>query len=255
MLGNPQYIEIFHLFFLRQLGERVQKGLYALKGGCNLRFYFKSIRYSEDMDFDIKTIARDTLKSNVRKILQSSSFLKPLATRGIEISAVSEPKQTDTTQRWKLLLRVKSRAIPLPTKIEFSRRSLGQTVQFEPVDSELIQAYGLYPIYTNHYAREIALHQKILALVQRTEIQARDVFDIDLLISPAENLATGKKSHKNITDDVLEKAKMNALAISFRDFKSQVLAYLMPQYQPHYDQKRWDQIVERVISFLERLKS
>lgn len=47
-------VEQFHLLFLEQLGKVVDKQLTALKGGCNLRFFLKSIRYSEDMDIDIQ---------------------------------------------------------------------------------------------------------------------------------------------------------------------------------------------------------
>ena len=31
-----------------------------VKGGCNLRFFFDSVRYSEDIDFDVAVIARET---------------------------------------------------------------------------------------------------------------------------------------------------------------------------------------------------
>ncbi len=50
-----QYVELFHLLFLDQLGRKLDKSFYALKGGCNLRFFMKSIRYSEDVDIDIRT--------------------------------------------------------------------------------------------------------------------------------------------------------------------------------------------------------
>ena len=50
-----QYVELFHLLFLDQLGRKLDKRFYALKGGCNLSFFMKSIRYSEDMDIDIRT--------------------------------------------------------------------------------------------------------------------------------------------------------------------------------------------------------
>jgi predicted nucleotidyltransferase component of viral defense system len=56
MWNERQTIEIFHLLFLRAFGARVDKSLFALKGGCNLRFFFKSVRYSEDMDLDIRTM-------------------------------------------------------------------------------------------------------------------------------------------------------------------------------------------------------
>jgi len=46
-----QRVELFHLVFLRALVAKGEdKALFCLKGGCNLRFYFESIRYSEDID-------------------------------------------------------------------------------------------------------------------------------------------------------------------------------------------------------------
>ena len=52
-LSARQSIELFHLVFLRALVAKGEdKTLIALKGGCNLRFYFDSVRYSEDIDFD-----------------------------------------------------------------------------------------------------------------------------------------------------------------------------------------------------------
>ena len=45
-------VELIHLVLLDLLGRKVDKKQYALKGGCNLRFFFKSIRYSDDMDLD-----------------------------------------------------------------------------------------------------------------------------------------------------------------------------------------------------------
>jgi hypothetical protein len=44
--------EVFHLLFLRELVRSVPLSAFVLKGGTNLRFFFGSIRYSEDMDLD-----------------------------------------------------------------------------------------------------------------------------------------------------------------------------------------------------------
>lgn len=58
MLTARQAVEVFHLIFLRALVAKGEdKSLIALKGGCNLRFYFGSIRYSEDIDFDVVVMA------------------------------------------------------------------------------------------------------------------------------------------------------------------------------------------------------
>ena len=50
MGSDRQAVELFHLLFLRQLASGADRARIALKGGCNLRFYFGSVRYSEDLD-------------------------------------------------------------------------------------------------------------------------------------------------------------------------------------------------------------
>lgn len=79
-----QLRELFHLEFLRWFGRKVKAIFYALKGGTNLRFFFNSFRYSEDMDLDIQRLELETLKGRVMAILQSSSFQDILKTYGIE---------------------------------------------------------------------------------------------------------------------------------------------------------------------------
>ena len=83
MWSERQTIEIFHLLFLRAFGARVDKTLFALKGGCNLRLFFKSIRYSEDMDLDIHTMSFGTLRNNIRRLLEAPSFVQALQAQDI----------------------------------------------------------------------------------------------------------------------------------------------------------------------------
>ncbi len=99
---DRQVIEILHILFTQHLEAKIDRSLYALKEGCNLRFFFKSIRYSEDIDFDVKSIAKETLQQKVNKLLDSTPFLQNLKIKGIDIIQKSEPKQTETTQGWKL---------------------------------------------------------------------------------------------------------------------------------------------------------
>ena len=111
-------IELFHLLFIKTFLTTQDKSLIVLKGGCNLRFFLGSNRYSEDIDFDVTTIARDTLKKRVDKVLSSHALRTSLAARKIEIVSHTAPKQTDTVQRWKVTIRAHS--FDIPTKIEFS---------------------------------------------------------------------------------------------------------------------------------------
>src|ERR1700687_4137833 len=131
-LLSIQAVEQFHLLFLTQLGARLDKKFYALKGGCNLRFFWKSIRYSEDLDLDVRTIAEQTLQKNVRQILDAPGFKRILHAAKMELTSISEPKQTSTTQRWKIHLQSESSGVDLPTRIEFSRRNFDPGIEIGP---------------------------------------------------------------------------------------------------------------------------
>lgn len=123
VLTARQHVELFHLVFLRALVARGEdKGLFALKGGCNLRFFFRSVRYSEDIDLDVAVVAKGTLERKVERLLQSPTVQAPLRAHGIELVEVSAPKQTDTTQRWKAGLR--AAALPVPLRREPQARDV-----------------------------------------------------------------------------------------------------------------------------------
>lgn len=246
-----EFVELFHLLFLEQLSRNLDIQLYAIKGGCNLRFFCKSQRYSEDLDIDVQTIAVNTLKNKIDKLLKSAPFQKILKTNNITISHISTPKQTNTTQRWKLTLETNA-PLPLNTKIEFSRRRMNGHMIYEPIDPEIIQHYHLMPIFCSHYDKKNAFLQKVEALAGRPETQARDIFDLFLLISTGDVVS----NNNTIDNHYIEQAQHNALTVSFADFKSQVIAFLTPNYQKQYDSKNlWENIVTSVINQLESLKS
>jgi predicted nucleotidyltransferase component of viral defense system len=250
MWTDRQAIEIFHLHFLRAFGARVDKALFVLKGGCNLRFYHRSIRYSEDMDLDIRTMATGTLRSNVDTVLEATSFSRGLRAQQLEVTDITAPKQTATTQRWKIALRMLDPRANIPTKIEFSRRAFDGGVLLAPVEGELIQRYRLYPVMVQHYDAAAAFVQKIAALALRTETQARDVFDLKLLADAGGARAPLKKAQV----DQIPQAIDNAMNIGFDDFAGQVLAFLEPEHQADYrNRSAWENLQERVVDLLREL--
>jgi predicted nucleotidyltransferase component of viral defense system len=251
MWNERQTIEIFHLLFLRAFGARVDKTLFALKGGCNLRFFLKSIRYSQDMDLDIHKMASGTLRNNVNRLLEAPSFAQALQAQGIEITKTSLPKQTETTQRWKLTLRIATSGTEVPTKIEFSRRGLSDERAVESVDAEIIRTYRLYQVIVQHYSVRAAFAQKVSALALREQVQSRDVFDLKLLLDAGgagQPLPAAAAAH-------LAAAIDNALVVDYDAFAGQVLAFLEPEYQEHYRDKRaWADLQAQVIDGLEALR-
>ncbi len=217
-----RFVEQFHLLFLAQLGRRVNPSLFVLKGGCNLRFFHQSIRYSADIDLDLGEIDARIFRDKVRDVFASRPFAQILEARGIAIHRVTEPKQTETTQRWKLGLRVEGVAASLPTKVECSRLGVDDGVVFGSIDPHVARAYQLPPLMVSHYDAATALRQKIGALAGRRETQARDVFDLHHLFASGATLGAAERRHR----DVAERACTNAMTIDFGMFKSQVLELL-----------------------------
>lgn len=249
MWSERQSIEIFHLLFIAHLGRRVDKALFAIKGGCNLRFFCRSIRYSEDIDFDIRTMATATLANNVDTILASPAFAMALRAKKIGLDHVTSAKQTATTQRWKIGLRLAG-GPAIPSKIEFSRRrGLDDDHPLEPADAELIRTYELHPVLAQHYSREAAYRQKIRALSGRSITQARDIFDLKLLLD-------GGAGKEKLPADIraeIPTALENALTIGFDEFSGQVRAYLTADYQEYYGSRKvWEKLQHEVITALEQ---
>jgi hypothetical protein len=248
-----QSVELFHLVFLRALVARGEdKGLFSLKGGCNLRFFFRSVRYSEDIDIDAAVVAKETLKRKVDRLLSSPVILGPLKSQGIEVVDTSAPKHTETTQRWKVGLRSEGTELVLRTKIEFSRRNEIAGAAVEGVDPEVLRPYAMTPFLVPHYTVGAAIAQKIGALHGRTEPQARDVFDLSLLFArpDSRDLELPEKQRRSMPSAI-----ENAMAISFDEYAAQVVAFLDPDQQVLYEERSaWDAMQNEVIQRLEALQ-
>jgi hypothetical protein len=252
-LSARQSVELFHLSLLRALGANVAvKSLIVLKGGANLRFFHGSPRYSEAIDFDVAVIAPGTLRNKLDRLLDAPALTAPLKAQGVEIVEKSAPKQTDTTQRWKVGLRVRDISIPVRTKVEFSRRHAIAETEFGRLDAEVLRGYRLPPFLATHYTPRAALAQKIHALSGRAEPQARDVFDLNLLLS----LVGGKA----LTLSEPERARVasaieHAMSIGFDAYRSKVVAYLDPSQAELYGgESVWDTMQSSVVEQLEALR-
>ena len=245
-----QLRELFHLEFLRWLSRRINPEFYALKGGTNLRFFFKSFRYSEDMDLDVRAIHIEKLKEIVMEILNAGSFMDNM--RAFNIARIIPPniakaKQTQTTQRFKVHL-ITSSGEDLFTKIEFSRRGMKGHVVVHSISDPILRMYKLAPLVIPHYDIHSAVLQKISALAGRAVTQARDIFDLFILNSqydPQEGKDTAQ----------ISRAYENIFTISFEQFRDTVVSYLSVEDQAVYDNpSMWDEIKLKTAQFLEEMK-
>jgi predicted nucleotidyltransferase component of viral defense system len=249
--NSLQLREVFHLEFLRRLGRAVKSENYTVKGGVNLRFFFKSFRYSEDMDIDVRGIGVARLKETVMKILGNNLFrenLKPFGITGIISPDMARAKQTETTQRFKVHL-ISSSGEDLFTKVEFSRRGFSGNPVIGAVDDSILRAYKLTPLLVPHYDSYCAITQKLGALASRTAIQARDIFDLYILSSQCD--IEGKRID-NIAPEILKKAYERIFEIEFEQFRDTVVSYLSGEDQVAYNKpESWEEIRLKVANFIE----
>jgi predicted nucleotidyltransferase component of viral defense system len=249
-----QIREVFHLEFLRWFSRKSEADRYCLKGGVNLRLFFKSIRYSEDMDIDVTGIRVEKVKKTVMDILGTRGFSDSMKSFGIGQIVppnMKKAKQTETTQRFKIHL-LTAAGEDLFTKIEFSRRGMKGTSLVEQVAAPVLRFYKMAPLLIPHYDVDSAVIQKIHALAQRTVLQARDIFDLFWLNSQREKKSPGK----HIGKAVLKTARENIFQVGFNQFRDTVVAYLGEEDKRAYSSKEaWDEIKLKTADFLEEFKN
>ena len=249
-----QLRELFHIEFLRWFSRKAKPEYYAVKGGTNLRLFFKSFRYSEDMDLDAAGIGVDKLKDIVTSILLSQSFsntLKPFGIEDVLCQDMAKAKQIKTTQRFKIHLMTYP-GEDLFTKVEFSRRGFKGNIIVQSVPDSVLRPYKLAPIVVSHYDAESAAAQKVDALASRAMIQARDIFDLFILSS---QLEPSKINRALIDKAKLAKAYDNIFEVSFKQFQDTVISYLTGEDQSLYDSSKvWDDIKLKAANFIEELR-
>ncbi len=239
----PQIVERFHLAFIDVLRTNLDISRSVLKGGANLRYFFDSVRYSEDIDFDVYGLDADRrFEEQIDKTLRGDPLTRLLRSARITVDpeAISKPRQTTTTRRWKVLLAADGHTEQIRTKIEFSSRNGQARFQLDPVAGAVVAPYAMRPPSVQHYLLEPATEQKVAALALRPETQARDVFDLDML------LRRGGLEAQAVAADLREQAAEAAVALSWADFEAQVVPFIEASVVALYDQAAWSTMQDYV---------
>lgn len=242
--------EAFHFLFLERLLRISDPRLYVLKGGANLRFYFRSPRYSEDMDLDVLGGSVATLRKNGYRVLEDPALLRALNALGVVDLQSSDPgkaKHTRTTQRFKVRLTTEN-GDQLPTKVEFSRRVGHDEFTTDTIDPEIARRHGRLAFPCQHYGAASAARQKLLALANRTEVQARDAFDLYVLWLGGHIDATFEP---RLDTGTLQRAQENLLSLDFAAYEGQVVEFIDAQTRAQFaSESVWNDVQARVLDLL-----
>ena len=95
--------EAVHLLILQEFAKVHEGDAVVLKGGVNLRLFFGSVRYSEDMDLDGDPECSDAIRSCMKGVFEDGAFIRKLQGMGIRGLDPGEGpnKDTETTFRYK----------------------------------------------------------------------------------------------------------------------------------------------------------
>jgi len=232
MSRSLELTELFHLTLLLQISRRLSGRPYAVKGGICLRLFHRSPRLSQDMDLDVAPQVRGgTLQNALDAILQGQALLAALVPHGVLRLRSTKPKQTDTTQRWKVSLELGG-GVSLPTRIEFSRRRGDIPASSGIPDAALLSQHRMPPFAAQFYDAIQMAVQKVTALAAPSRYAVRDLFDLHHLlrtvcVKPAEITP-------HVRPAQIEQAVEKIRLFTPWDFTGQVVPYLPDTLAAHY---------------------
>jgi hypothetical protein len=206
------------------------------------------------MDLDVLAGSVATLKKNGYKILEDAAFRRSLrifGIDGIEINDPNKAKHTETTQRFRCSLMTEA-GQRLPTRVEFSRRAEDPNVAapLETIDTTIARRYRKLAYRCRHYSGGLAVVQKIEALAGRALTQARDVFDLGILLQGGYLDAVAREGA--LAGAPVSEALECLTALSWEDYEGQVVEFLDPDSRAEFgDQAAWHELQISVFEALE----
>lgn len=259
ILDGRQAREAFHLLLLEALSARLEGDLWAVKGGVNLRMFFGSVRYSEDIDLDVSPFKRRALRKILLEILESGLFLRRLRALGIqEIRKGTNDVSKDTDTTLRISRQIVVGGVPFSTAIEVSFRPphADDGRETATLDQRLTDRYLVAGSVARapHYIRTAAIAQKLNALAHRTAVQARDVFDLCWLAQDALTDAERTQIAQRVDAETLAQAQARALSMTYPEYRDQVVEYLdRAESQAFASEADWERQQLRVSELVDDL--
>ncbi len=232
-------LELTQVRVLSAIFNKVVNREILLKGGFAMRVVANSNRPTKDIDLQANGASMERVQGLVRSAITELNKCNIL-----DDVKVTEPKQTETTQRWKINGRIKGGETPVHLVIEVSRRGLVPDDLTDSVTFERKGA-GVPPAIIECYSPKAIAATKFDALTSPTRESPRDVFDLDVLISmrvdPPVHIFASKYSEEELLDKLqIVSDKLDKM--DFQAVKSQLLPHLPPELKRNFGAAEWEQM-------------
>ena len=224
--------EAIQAAIVAEIFSRKVEGL-VLKGGLAFRALTGSARMTKDIDLDsLPSFSKLVHQQALRMAIKRAACESGLA----DAVSVTEPKQTDTTMRWKISGRLRASGEPLHLTVEVSRR--------EPLCAEeagtcraACEGFGEICVYS----KKALCAMKALSMTDPRRSAPRDAFDLWLLVeagveSPAEIL--GRASRQQLLQS-REELWPKLESFTWDRFKEEIAPFMQPQERSGWDERRW----------------
>ena len=210
-----------------------------------------SERMTKDVDLDAAEFAstaslRNTIRQSIAKAVKKSP---------IENATVTEPKQTETTLRWKIGGTLPHGGGDVHLTLEVSRRH--STFGAYAKEVPLAKAFGEQAHRVNIQVLDshALAATKILALTSESREAIRDLYDLDVLIeaqvaTPAALLAgipNAKETLQKAADNLWQKIE----SMTYSRFKTEVGIYLPADVANAIDEDSYNEMCIRVATQVE----
>jgi len=159
------------------MGNAMHKEL-VLKGGLAMRAVHGSVRYTKDIDLDADLIHP---KERIHGIV-CRSITRTVSSGLIDNARVTEPKQTDTTMRWKINGNMPGSSAPMQLTVEISRRASLMSGHIIEVPMSEKYAPGGSGVKIQVLDSQAIAVTKIMALTDPRRMAPRDMYDLFVLI-------------------------------------------------------------------------
>jgi predicted nucleotidyltransferase component of viral defense system len=235
--GDQAALELAQVRVLSSIFNKVVNREILLKGGFAMRVIANSSRPTKDIDLQANGASFERVQGLVRSAI--NDLVKCNILDDIK---VTEPKQTDTTQRWKINGRIKDGETPVHLTIEVSRRGLIADNLINSVSFER-RGFGVPPAIIECFSPTAIAAAKFEAMASPTRESPRDIFDLDVLIRMKAEPPVQIFANNYSEEELLRKLEVVADKLDKMDFqtvKSTLLPHLPAELRKNFGADEWE---------------
>lgn len=213
----------------------------VLKGGLAMRAVLGSTRYTTDIDLDaVMPASVSRIQGIVRRSIDRITKQQGL----IGDAQVSEPKQTETTLRWKVNGRAPGTTRPVSLTVEVSRREWPAPFRTEHIELNKEFAGGAVRGRVLTLDAQALAVCKVLALTDPKCDAPRDLFDLSVLLettldAPAALLASQSRER---LEQALAELWTKVESMGYERFTTDVVPYLPPNIAAAVTQEIYEEM-------------